>query len=369
MKCNVWLILVVIGLVSVPAFCAAEDPPTSQSASTTCTDPLVVEGVIKAPVSEVWKVFSTAEGFKKLGVAQCEMEFRIGGLIRTHYDPKGTLGDEGTIQNEILSFEPQRVMSFRIHKPPKDFPFPEATWKQTWSMITLTDLGEGQTHVRLAGMGYTDTEESRKMRDFFKNGNAWVIQHLQQQFDSTVLSTGRSAHAEDPLAPIVHERVIELPRSEVWKLLATSAGWKQFFEADTRIELRPGGKFEILFDPQAPEGQRGSEGCAVLSFIPDEMLSYTWSAPPKFEHARQRRTWVVVRFDQLAPGRTRVRLDHLGFAEEAAENPSHRAEWEQVRAYFQRAWGKVLDALKEQEGKRRAGGAPSNPMTATGTGP
>jgi hypothetical protein len=44
-----------------------------------------------------------------------------------------------------------------------------------------------------------------------------------------------------------------------------------------------------------------------------------------------------------------VTLEHLGFAEQAAENPDHKAEWEEVRGYFDQTWPKVLDALKAQE--------------------
>jgi hypothetical protein len=81
------------------------------------------------------------------------------------------------------------------------------------------------------------------------------------------------------------------------------------------------------------------------------MLSFDWNAPPKFEHARSKRTWVVIHLEELAPARTRVRIDHLGFVEQAAENGEHRAEWEEVRGYFQQAWNKVLDAVKAREKK------------------
>jgi uncharacterized protein YndB with AHSA1/START domain len=319
----------------------ASEPSSSQT----------VQGVVKAPVSEVWKVFSTADGFKKLGSALCEIDFRIGGLIRSHYNPKGTLGDEGTIQNEILSYEPERMIAFRIQKPPKGFPFVEETWKQTWSVATLTDMGNGQTHLRLTGMGYPATEDGAKMRKFFEDGNGWVLKHLQSQFDSSSATPTGPAHASKPLAPITLERTIELPREETWRLFTTSDGWKQTLGADSNIELRPGGKFELLFGPSAPKGQQGSEGCTVLSLVPNQMISYTWNAPPKFEHARANYTWVVVHFDELAPARTRIRIDHLGFAEKAGEFPDHREEWEQVRGYFQAAWGSVLNKIKAKENK------------------
>lgn len=111
------------------------------------------------------------------------------------------------------------------------------------------------------------------------------------------------------------------------------------------IELRPGGAFELYFSDAAPEGSRGSETCTVLSYIPGEMLSFTWNAPPKFAHARGRHTWVVVRLEPAGPKETRLSLMHLGFAEQTAANPEHAGEWRQVRGYFQAAWGKVLGAI------------------------
>jgi uncharacterized protein YndB with AHSA1/START domain len=335
----VWIVLAAAALDTISV------PPSA-------TEPLVTEAIVKAPPAEAWKVFATAEGYKNLGVAHCEMDFRVGGLIRSHYDANGVLGDDGTIENEILSFEPERMLSIRVHKPPKGFPFAESTWKGTWTVITLTDLGDGRTHLRIAGLGYPDGDDGRKMRQFFKSGNAWVLSYLKRRFDPVAPAPESRAHPAETLAPIAHERVVEMPRSDVWTLLSTSAGWKRFFGVETRIELKPGGKFEILFGSDAPAGERGSEGCTVLSFVPEQMLSYTWNAPPKLAHARAKRTWVVVRFDELAPARTRIRLDHQGFAEQAAENPEHRAEWETARDYFDKAWPKVLDALKALETKR-----------------
>jgi uncharacterized protein YndB with AHSA1/START domain len=311
------------------------------------TEPLVVQGVVNAPLPEVWKVFSTAEGFKKLGVAHCEMDFRVGGSIRSHYDPEGQLGDEGTIYNDILSFEPERMLSIRIQKSPVRFPFSEATWKKAWTVITLSQLRDRQTHVRMTGLGYPDTDEGRAMRRFFENGNAWVIEKLRNEFDPSSTPPTSPAHAPRPLAPVSHERVVERPRAEIWRLLTTGAGWEGFMNARATIELRPEGKFEILLDSKAPKGQQGSEECKVLSLIPERMLSFSWNAPPRFGAIREKRTWVVVSLDELEPEHTRVRIEHLGFAEQAADNKEHSAEWEQVRAYFQQAWGKVLDALEK----------------------
>lgn len=324
----------------------AAQPATPAAAAPVDTSPQVTEGVINAPVAELWKVFSTAEGFKAFGVAKCDIDFRVGGLIRAAYDPKATLGEPNTIQNRIIAFEPERMVAFRIDRPPTGFPFPNA-WKETWTVATLTDLGNGTTHLRLSGVGYTADAESQKMREFFKTGNAWSVKKLQSRFDAAVKTEpAKAAHATSALANIEIATVVNAPRAEVFRTYTTSAGWKDMLGVNTSIEARPGGPWEIYFSMDPPEGSRGSEGCTVLSILPDRMLSHSWNAPPTFAHARAERTWVVVEFEDLTPTTTRVRLTHMGFTEQAAKYTEHADEWKEVRTYFANAWPKVLGALK-----------------------
>lgn len=324
---------------ATPAPAAAAETPIDFS-------PLIHEAIINAPPSEVWKVFTTPEGFKLLGPAVVDIDFRVGGLMRSSYDPKVDLASDKAIHNQIIAFEPGRMLAFRIVQPPKGFPFMNA-YKSTWSVATFTDLGDGRTSLRLAGMGYTAEAESQAMRNFFKSGNAWTIKKLQSHFDSQVkVESPATAHAEKPLDPIEIETMVAGAREEVFRAYTTNAGWKSFFDKDTNIEAFPGGPFEIYMGNTAPVGQRGSEGCKVLSIVPNEMFSYTWNAPPKFEFARQNHTWVVVTFTSISPTLTKVKARHLGFEERAAKHPEHADEFVQCRAYFSKAWPKVFGALK-----------------------
>jgi uncharacterized protein YndB with AHSA1/START domain len=142
----------------------------------------VNEATINAPLAAVWNVWTSGEGYKSLGVAQADVDFRVGGLIRSHYSATGYLGDEDTIENRILAFEPRRMIAIRIERTPKSFPFKEA-WKNTWTVITLTDLGNNRTHIRIASMGYGTDEESMAMRKFFEAGNASTLKTLQDHFE------------------------------------------------------------------------------------------------------------------------------------------------------------------------------------------
>lgn len=140
----------------------------------------VNEGVVPAPIDEVWKVFSTSEGYKALGPALAEVDLRIGGTIRSRYRADGELGDAETIENVIVDYRAPVTMTIRIQKTPASFPFKEA-WKHTWTAFTLTPTDAG-THIRVASYGYGTDEESVAMRRFFEAGNQQSIETLRRHF-------------------------------------------------------------------------------------------------------------------------------------------------------------------------------------------
>ena len=126
--------------------------------------------------------------------------------------------------------------------------------------------------------------------------------------------------------------------NDVWRAWTTLKGIRRFFAPDAKVEIKPNGPYEILFDLDADPGDQGGEGCKVLSFVPNSMLSFTWSAPPQFPHARkQMAQWVVLFFEPEGKKKTRVKLIELGW--------KAGKEGEAVYSYFDRAWYLVLSRL------------------------
>lgn len=144
-------------------------------------DQVVTEGVIEAPVGAVWAAFTTNEGQESWNVAQAEIDLKVGGLMRTHYDPKGKIGDPHTIENTILCFEPNRLLAIQVKSPPANFPFKDAIQKM-WTVIRFEDAGPSRSRVSIVGVGYGDDEDSRKLRNFFDKGNAYTLKKLQEKF-------------------------------------------------------------------------------------------------------------------------------------------------------------------------------------------
>jgi uncharacterized protein YndB with AHSA1/START domain len=141
----------------------------------------ITEGIIDAPLDAVWAALTTKEGMESWAVAHAEIDLKVGGKMRTHYSPKGKIGDPNTIENIILAFEPKRMLSIQVGKPPVKFPFKEAI-KSVWHVLSFDEAGPGRTRLREVGLGYGSDEESKKLRAFFKNGNAFTLKKLQEHF-------------------------------------------------------------------------------------------------------------------------------------------------------------------------------------------
>ena len=134
--------------------------------------------------------------------------------------------------------------------------------------------------------------------------------------------------------------IVNTTLETVWKSWTTHEGLKLFFGVDNEIELRIDGKYEIYFIINNPIGIRGSEGCKVLSYLPNEMLSFSWNAPPQYKKVRESnyKTWVVITFRKVEEGKTEVRLDHFGWP--------NQKDWNEVFEYFNLAWDHVMNDFK-----------------------
>lgn len=141
---------------------------------------------------------------------------------------------------------------------------------------------------------------------------------------------------------LVLQQDVALSPDEAYRRWTVEEELKKFFTPNLRIDLRPGGAFEALFDMTQPQGLRGSEGCVIVGFAPGEEVSFTWNFPPSIPSLRDQHTLVKVRFEAIGPGQTRVALRQSGWKSEGA--------WPEGFEYFKRAWGFVLSNFANSAG-------------------
>lgn len=157
-------------LLAAPHLSAAQD-----------TTRVVTDGVVNATPAQVWAAWTTSDGLRSWMAPVADIDLRVGGLMRANYTATGSLDDEGAIHNTVLSFEPERMLSIKVAKFPKNFPFPNAI-RNMWTVIILSPLDGGRTLVHSASLGFAPDAESQQMRAFFERGNAITLEELQKKF-------------------------------------------------------------------------------------------------------------------------------------------------------------------------------------------
>ena len=158
------------------------------------------ELIVDAPRDDVWKAFTTSEGWISWAVPVAFIDFRLGGTIETSYNPEAKLGDPANIRHEIISYMPGEMISLRVMQTPPQFPFRELM-DGMWAVFTFEDMGEDKTRIISSGAGYLEGEGYDTLYGFFESGNAVSLLQL-----NTVLREGPVDWNEKLEAVTQHEQ-------------------------------------------------------------------------------------------------------------------------------------------------------------------
>lgn len=142
---------------------------------------LVTEAVVNAPIDTVWALFTTAAGYQELGAAKADVDLRIGGLVRTHADAGGTLGDENSMARELLAFDPPHMLASRPTQVPAAFANRDAFLK-TWTVIYFNSIAGATTHVRVVTLGYDDSAPSQAARAATEQRHRATLDRLVKRY-------------------------------------------------------------------------------------------------------------------------------------------------------------------------------------------
>ena len=126
-----------------------------------------------------------------------------------------------------------------------------------------------------------------------------------------------------------------------WQNWTTTEGVTSFFAPKANVEAKVGGPYELSFEPKAPRGFQGTEGCRVLGVSPPKNLAFEFLAPPQFPNVRRIRTRVdVILGEVLKGGLVKVDLLHSGFVE--------GEEWDECFDFFSWSWDLVLGRFQHR---------------------
>ena len=136
-----------------------------------------------APIEDVWRAYSTAEGWTAWAAPKAEIDLRIGGTIRTAY--QGEIGSSSTNTLHIVNYVPERLLTLRAEPSPT---WPEVMQKDAdklSNVILFDEIEDGVTRIQSFGIGYSDAPEYEQLMGFFIKANESLYQNLR-----TYLETG-----------------------------------------------------------------------------------------------------------------------------------------------------------------------------------
>ena len=141
---------------------------------------LLQDVLIEAPVAEVWKAYTTGDGFAAWAAPVAEVDLRNGGTIRTHYTSGAAIGDPGTNTLHIVNYVPERVLTLRAELAPNWPEVMKHDAENLMNVIVFVPEGERRTRILSYGCGYGTAEAYEKLLTFFIKANEGLFVKLKK---------------------------------------------------------------------------------------------------------------------------------------------------------------------------------------------
>ncbi|MCA1582627.1 MAG: SRPBCC domain-containing protein [Acidobacteria bacterium] len=124
---------------------------------------LYFEVVVPATPERVWAAFTTSEGLTTWLAPSAKVRLELGGEWQVSFGSGAPSG------GNVLSWLPMEMLSVNAMAPEW---FPTVRRDRTIAVFRFEPVGEKQTRVRLAQIGWKDGEEWDKAFDYLGEGNA-----------------------------------------------------------------------------------------------------------------------------------------------------------------------------------------------------
>ena len=155
----------------------------SHVVKTVANERILIEEVwISAPIDDVWKAYTTEEGWTAWAAPKAEIDFRVGGSIRTAYS--GEIGGDQTNTLQIVNYVPRRILTLKADVS-KNWPEIMKKDADNLSNVILFDrIDDDRTRIQSYGIGYSDAPEYDRLMEFFIEANAGLYEVLKNYLES-----------------------------------------------------------------------------------------------------------------------------------------------------------------------------------------
>ncbi len=139
------------------------------------------EVVVPAPVTEVWRAWTTVEGAESFFAPRCNVELRPGGAYEMLFDLEAEPGSQGGEGMVIMAFQPERMLAFTWNAPPS---MPDVRRQMTHVVVRFSEAETGATRVTVCHDGWGEGDEWDAVFHYFSRAwNDIVLPRLVHRFE------------------------------------------------------------------------------------------------------------------------------------------------------------------------------------------
>jgi len=139
---------------------------------------LIQELTVKSPIDSVWKAYTTKKGWESWAVPIAEIDLKVGGYIKTNYNPQGKIGDSTTIKTHIINYVPKRLITLQAEITDNFPEFMKKEAKDFYNVIYFDELDNGHTNIKSFGIGYKNTPKYLALMRYFIPANEKTLMKL-----------------------------------------------------------------------------------------------------------------------------------------------------------------------------------------------
>lgn len=134
--------------------------------------------VVNKSLSEVWNTIATESGLKKWIAPVVSLDLKTGGAIKTNYNEKAKIGDDGTITLGIMSYLPNEMLILKVTLNDKFAEKCRQEDNNLQEIIQVKPLGENKTLITSTMAGWGQGKDWDETYYFFEKGNKWTFLEL-----------------------------------------------------------------------------------------------------------------------------------------------------------------------------------------------
>lgn len=139
---------------------------------------LIQKFTVNAPLDRVWSAYTTKGGWESWAVPLAEVDFKVGGTIKTNYNKDGVIGDNTTITTHIINYVPDKLITLQAEITDNFPDFMKKEAEDFYNVIYFNKLENGNTKVESFGIGYKNTPKYLELINYFIPANEQTLMSL-----------------------------------------------------------------------------------------------------------------------------------------------------------------------------------------------